>query len=788
MINYGILLFDVNKTPIKPTSTISTNTIYFYSYQIISCEIISGGAGDGRLYSSKVNNNGTVDNSVGTIFNDNFGYTLYLDKSQSVTIRISNTTGESKLYTFNIVDSNEISIKNQHYLDQLTNKHLPTYDELKQSFAEGYDDSMFIARMLLDYNDLMCNKGTKLSISKFLSLIGYDMDNINVTDEYKTPTGDKTILPNTLTDTKTGDYKILYDNYSDIGYDSNNLPLRYIGIQDLSLFKESLLKAINLANTYFTVVEQNIIFFGLTYSANIPNEQSITSHFNQIFDSRLFDFRKNVSISVHTHRSTTHTKIHVDNCLLVDNRLNRTEVKIIDNTNDRIKNIYTIDREVYDDELNTDTHLAYNYRAFGCILHIDIVAPNLFVEYDIVDINNQKNIYTHPKQFISDKVSELVMVRLTTKYILTVNIYDAHNNREQYFYELVACIDQQHIDFKLFSTGAGISSDVKYKYDLNLDVDTTQEVSTTSNNMFTRVLPIGNVLSDLSLYYTQQITKYYLSDTERYMLPEINKNLAVIDCTETLMVEDVSGWIDVITFEYSPSYQLMLRVTDIHTNKPKLINLNELSVENPIFDCLYAGVIDVYNSDLDINQTYWLIFTTQLGVNINIDTYDFVLVELNGIEVISAYDLIENQLLLPVNYDFPLLHIGSDTYPSVPTYISKTGYTEVIDGTTYDMVKSIYTRLVEISDATNDTYNMKIGDIVLCKLDNNLVVGAINVVWSVYDYFTNELIQTSPEYMLKFRIPELSIYNIVCNFLLDGESTNITKIAAFSSFDVETII
>lgn len=772
MINYGILLFGIDKQPINKSTTIRSNCFYFYSYQTIECTILSGGA---VLYSSKIVGIGSdahVVNNVGNTFNDNYGYTLYVSNNNTVVeLRISNEFDNSATYKFKLAIDNIIDISNQHYVDMLVNKGLPNFDTIKTSFAEDFDASMFISRMLLDYNSLMSGLGTKASIYKFLQLIGYDTDQVAVHDEYLTLAEQTTLLPNVLTDKKTGNYHILYDNYEDGGLDDNNLPIRTIVINDLQAFKASLISAIAIANTYFTVLEQNITFFGLTYSSNIAIEPSITSHSNSFFESDTLYFRKKLHINMHTHLDE-----QIKDCIQLTDMLYRTELKIIDTSMPTTPTtIYSVDSEVYDDMLNVNPDIQYTYKTFGVCLHLDIIAPGLYIEYSVIDLVTGTT-YTNPKQLVEIHVTDAIVLLTNSRYMVSVFAFDSHNNREAYYYTLKTEVSSQYIDFELFSSGAGLSIDNKYKYNVNLDVESSAPVSIQTNNY---ILPITAVLDDLSLYYSvvSPDMKFLTSPAERYILPDLLQNIAIRDVTESISIGMLDAWLDIVTFAYDPTLTLMLRFdTDI-------VPVGAITDYNPTFDCLYVGLIDVY----DPEQAYYLIFTTTPGVNIEINTYDFVLVDSMG-TVTSIYPIVINQKKIPANYDFPLFPIVSNLYPAFVGYISQTEHTEIIDGVEYPMVKSLFPMLTEVGDATGDTYNMKIGDVVMARIDSNLVVGEINIRWQVYDYFSKKLIHTSTDLTLKFRIPDRSIYDVICSFVIDNEDTKITKIGAFSSFNSETYI
>ena len=167
--------------------------------------------------------------------------------------------------------------------------------------------------------------------------------------------------------------------------------------------------------------------------------------------------------------------------------------------------------------------------------------------------------------------------------------------------------------------------------------------------------------------------------------------------------------------------------------------------------------------------------------------YDFVLINKSDLTEISIFELPTEKefvnLKIPVNYDFPLFEIQSEIVPDFNSYITTDCYREIIEGVSYPIVKSIFPRLTKISDSNPDfARNLKYGDIIFCRLNNNYVVNQYDIVWKIFNAFTNELLYESNDYMLKYRIDDTLIYNISCDFLIDGKSYNILKKSAFSSF------
>ena len=120
----------------------------------------------------------------------------------------------------------------------------------------------------------------------------------------------------------------------------------------METFFEKLKYTIALANTYFTLKEQNITFFGLNYSSNIANEPSITSYACANFVNDVNYFRKKLKINLWTHIDSVNKEEKIVNCLLKSYDLIKSEVKYykefpIDFGSNR--NLFYVDNEIFDD-------------------------------------------------------------------------------------------------------------------------------------------------------------------------------------------------------------------------------------------------------------------------------------------------------------------------------------------------------------------------------------------------------------------------------------------------------
>lgn len=140
-------------------------------------------------------------------------------------------------------------------------------------------------------------------VFKFVNL------NVTILEEYahKKNNGQisKTTKPNRLTDWKTGDYHVILDNFTQeegyAGYDSKNMPIRKLYIQDFKEFFEKLVVAIALADKYFTLPEQEISFFGIRFSSNAHIYQSIQVWGQRVCEYKPHFWQRDVNIEIHRH-------------------------------------------------------------------------------------------------------------------------------------------------------------------------------------------------------------------------------------------------------------------------------------------------------------------------------------------------------------------------------------------------------------------------------------------------------------------------------------------------------
>ena len=792
-MDFPIIIYDIDKQIIPKTSIAKKNCFYFYSYQLFDARIISG---SGILFSVKennINNNTVLTTEEGQFLQGNFGYTLFIpDNYSTLTLEL---TSDSTLVNYSIQLNLDNIINeengNLHYNDLLINNKLPNYNELILSIPDEFDKSELIKRLLIDFKDIIRKKGTIRSIEKFFDFIGYAEKNTIVKDEYfNLETNNYTVSPNKLKDIKTGYYHILYNNYTENGLTINNLPDRLTTIENLEAFKISLFHAISLANTYFTAEEQLIRFFGLSYSSNVLFYSGITSNCSMCFENDVNYFRKNLHINLKSYTDSQHSIDLIYNCLLKKNTLYKSEIKTYSTLTKDNNNLYLIDDEIFDDEIFDNINISNYERVFGVCVHLNVISPNTYMEIELFETSQPSNKISIPKHYVVTNLEKIIVLTKTTEYTLEVKVWDNYNNFEKYFYNLKISSDIQKIDFDIFN-----SLEFTTLKGLTQEIDSESEITNIlSQNYGNFILSVNDIPTDLLTYFQQITANRWLSENSRYQLKNVNNNFVVNTITNTIPINIIEPYLNILCLPYLPyasNYQLKLRIFDYNICEYIIINFNELKNYHILVDKLYVTLMDII--DIETNETipYIFITTTETGIDFNINLYDIVLVpnDLNPANIISIYDL--TTLIntnIPINHDIPLFNITSTLYPLFNTYISNTElvYKDTINTESglieYVTIKSLFTHLININEITQDTYYLKLGDVVVCKLNDNEVVNFKNILWSVYNSFTKKIIFETTDLTLKLRIEDNTCYDVKCKFYIDNIEHSIYKVSIISSF------
>ena len=841
-----LVLYDINSNVIPVNGIATSNNFFIRSFQFFTIAIVETEESNNFIYSVKKKNviidpNELFDITKNKSFElSNFSYTLYLQSDCTILTR--DNDGVEMLYQISFKPDNILTDHQEHYNDLLINNHLPTLEELYPAIISK-DKADIIKRLLLDFKYLINKKGTVTGIKKFLNLIGFAPNTINVYEEYKTPSGALTILPNKLVDIKTGYYHLLYDNWivnPDDKYTNKNMPKRLLAVTDLTDFFEKLWNALILANIYFTLPEQDISFFGMTYSSNNEQYLSVAGNTTEIHENDVHYFQRSIHINLYNQHDETGT----NKMYLVKNNIQyiievpKTSVRIFNSDPTSIppnSEVYLIEREIFDGEEITDPLLVDKIQTvFGNIIHLEIKSPGTYWEYIIENINNPFVKITGPKVLLNDEAKIIFVSKPSGNYKVTVYVYDGFNNREKYVYLYNLSNINPRIDIIPFNSTKVYDDEIN-TVDSGID-SPSNTIIKTPNNLLNYVLAQKDVPNDLVEYYTKDtslLTLTYLTNNERFEIKEINKNYMLDSVTETIPLDFVDNWLHIIAIPYLPNYKLCLRIVDEYTLKTKLVPYYHSSVYKAIPDLLYITAMDINDQETNTIIPYIFISTIESSIDLNIELFDLVMVpdymvpdrglpsklpaklgyfgesilsDSNDINILeneiirlnsmfnigndttesnnplikSIYDLTEDldkafSTKIPVNYDFPLFFRPSELVPGFINWpVLPTNDQALI-------IKSIYPRLTGIDGVLN-FYNVTFGDVLVCIINEKYISNYNNIIWSVYNAFNGKLLYSSTDYLLKYRISEQTVYDIVLEFQVDETKFKVTKKSLITSF------
>ena len=849
-----IILYNTNGSKLTShTIVMRSPTFFFYSYEKVTVKIIEGPG----IFFSVLQNNGKLIAKSDYSFSDNSGYTLYNNGSDTK-ISVTNSDDRTEIFEFIYKPDNILTEEQEHYNDLLINHYLPTFEELEPALIPGAVKSDLIKRLLLDFKDIMRSKGTKESIKKFFYFIGFLKEQIQVLDEYRKNSANPdseltqeellswvsskniTTNPDTTVDTKTGNYHVLFNNWNDGNQNGiqdvneDNMPYRPFSQENFDVFFESLKYAIALANKYFTLVEQEITFFGISMSVNIPMYKSVTSSINQIFETDLNAFRKFLHIDVYYNYVTSgsiKTPIYlVKNCLQKDTKAYRTEIKFISkesNPNSELFEIYkeyadnesipnehiiVYDKDIYTGEFTStiideyDTTERFN-KAFANILHVNVKSPNTYVQITIENLYNEFTKLIIPKQFVKDTLHIEYLTAVIGNYKITVDVYDKYNNHEKYWYFYEIDDDIRLLDIDLFT-----SADINDKYfdtnSIDLDIDSGSLVYSKISDTKNYILPIDIIPDDLRLYWKadNDISNVkWLSTTtfgethQLVLLPEINKNYKVNKITETIPVTYSDQWFEFIVIPELNIDKLAIKLYDVDERTYKTYYLRDLfNFElDPVFDKLFIRKMKIYEQELESYKTYLFISSIETGINIYKDTFDlqYITNEYDTTNIIEdevfnfdtlTYDIIRKEEPLHIIETQSIYDIKGLIRKQIPVNfdfplfpIQKTDenfvYSCITDS--YPIVKSIFPRLKK-----GPIDLLYLGDIIVARLNSDTVCGEYDIKWLLKDAFDGSVLYTTNEYALKYRLKENTIYTIQCNFTINGKEYSIEKTGIVGSW------
>ena len=741
-----ILVYNLQNESIKQHEFIDSKSYCIHSYQYFGIKILEG---DAVIYSVKDPN--TINTHQEFQTNENYHYTIYC-KSNVVKFQVWNKYGHVGIITLYVKQLSEP----EHYKDLLVNYKLPTYSELENCIIDE-NKAQLIKRLLIDYQTILRYKGTITSLEKFLNFIGFDPESIKIIAEYRTPNGERTIVPNKEVDTKTGYYHLLYDNYQEAGLTPKNMPLRLLNVTDVTELFEILNQAIALAHKYFLVSEQDISFFGINHSANSEQFLAIGSNHVMNHYQNPHLFAKNVEINLHKNYISNIHKQIIDNNIQKISSIENSEVKFILNSVVPNQELFIVDSEIIDDDAFEDDFVNY-HRRFGNILHLSIASPNTYIKYNIKYKNNVFTEIVQDWVYINELPHQIIYYSLLAgEYEINISIKDGYNNTEEYFYSYT--IEGANIDFDILN-----SSELLFENDITSDVDSPSKVTSVTDNP---ILAIDNVPADLSEYYElpDLTNAQFLTTNERYIPTNINANRTVKETTK-LPIDFMDNWLQLIAI---PSDGVDLRIKHYNPEFPN--KYTYLSPENLILNDIEPDVLciielDVYDDPDDMTaESYYLITTQMPGVDI-----------LSLFEIVNYIDA-DNQTIIqdlpdytatkiPVNYNFKLFPVDDSNYIYPPDTTKENPI----------LINSIYPLL------SKDIYTVLYGDIILCKINDKLIVENMNIVWNIYNSFNGELLFSTNDLTLKYRVQEQTVYDIEFIMVINSQEYKIYKKSIISSY------
>jgi hypothetical protein len=728
---------------------------------------------------------------------ENFAYTIFFDKEQKLSFDVCGFDGVVKNYIIEYVPENTHE-KQVLFDDLITNNNLPTLAELLPCLLEDVNHKDILQRMLLDFKRIVNTKGTKKTIEKFFNFIGFgDSRQFHIFDEYISTLSGKpvtTITPNKNIDSKSGDYWVTYDNYeTEINpFDKHNLPNRKIDIQNLDEFWIKLERAISLANIYFILPEQSINRFTLNNSVNVAKFQSIASNTGINFSQNVHGFNDKIGIYAWSNLTTDKSvKYLVSNNLIQNNKFGNTQFKyhnspaFLPKSNN--KELFVIEKQIYDNNIYTDDSVELNHiSSFGCVMRlvVDLVTPyeDIWCEYTIENTIN-KLTKIHKRKFLMTQKLDLIYVStLLGDYKITIDFYNGSNNRERYIYDYSVDSASSLLDFEVFSSVIVLDEKVNV---LNLDISSPSEVTVESGN---NILKFSDIPDDISTYFEVVPTEKptYLNVNDIFDTPEINKNFPLINSTN-MPVDYMDTFLDIINFKYNELFKLKIRITNTLSGVPEIVDYSDASAYEITPDILFITSMDIYDAETELSTPFYFITTRDVGVEINKVLFDLVLVlktdenvvhSIFDIEDFVGFDFEYKNKKIPLNFDIPLFHRESSVVSDIENY--------PLNMTT---VKSIYPRLMDLSDTTSNVnnigYSVLLGDIFVCKIDEKYVTNMIDLKWEVFNSFTKELLYSTKDYSLKYRVEELIVFDVVITLRIRGGGIyTLNKKSLFTAYKI----
>lgn len=836
------MLIDKNKNIIvTDTLVIESNTFYLWSTSNFNIEIVSveksklkhGSNLECSIYSCTDANTQPV-NSSKFVNLENYGYTVFVPSSDwRITIRCYNSDWSQTLTLHTVFeDSIANPYESDKYARLLTNFNLPNYTILKDILLDSNSKTDIIKRLLLDFRDILQTRGTIQSIKSFLKFMGFTDERIRVIPETQP------VDPSTTVDgirIKTGDYYVLLDMFTDgsndgvITLNRKNMPAAKL--RDFNI-EQTLVNAIAIANTYFTGIEQDIVFIGLNTTVNVPSFKHITTQPLRIHEQHIvpdnFEFtfswlnplnllqvENSENEYVRDYQNTVISRVKKSRYTQGVRKLYRSNFMYLSkdaHLSTEIPNspVFEIKQLINknDNEITRDTTSTY-----GCCISFDLLEHIIdwrkYSDIQLLRVTIQSEEDPLIRHEVENKKQFLFVITELGRYRLRVDIQGLHNSVETYYTWIEIEDNINLFKFDIYSSQRMKGENERNELGLAIDSSTTtilnQHQSPGMN--FIEQLKTEFIPEKLDQYfniYQQDVSKVskwllpqrnVVENNTFYTLPDINPLVQLSEVTNTLSLSKSSNWIkmyvintninrdnryqfffkyfdDVDTFDYR---YIPLRSEgaphDVVSNALDDKNFKESSI---LFNHGYLNVIEIESDDVvtdpsnHVGIKYFMFITNILGADEFIFDNLFVTVN-NDEKMINIRELVNvYPYVMPVNHSFTFDH---ETAKELPT--------KRLNHISEDVFfPSVFEYLSE-----NEYHKpLKIGDVIFIQPNNNYISNYHSLRWELYDAFTNKIVYRSTDYALKYRISYNSIFNLVMYLTIGNKEYKIERKSIFNCY------
>lgn len=749
-------------------------------------------------------------------------YTIYIPENMSwVDVSISFDDSDHIVYRINRRDNNVINDENSHYIDEITNQHLPGIEELLSAVEPSvtFESREILKRLLLDINHIRNNKGTQHSLEKVFAFLGYDTrgKQIKFLPEFQKPDGKLTINPDMMKDIKTGEYYVIYRLYEmidEMKLDKWGMPDYKISVFGSDLLWERMLNAIAMINKYFCIQEQHIKTITNEMMVNIPLFNDIGVHNKITFNYNTQDAYERLKLKMYTISETVnctyndevdgiHRRYITSNAMRT--QINPRRISFIRD----LSVPETIDANMVGDlkynacfcreELMSckgvdPSILGYDSRV-GEIYHIEFDSPGKgykYICYCLFDKKNSKEMsnlisdddieksflmgYDTPKYYPNTGIRNMqnhnhlrIACMANDPIYVMLNVIDPYNNTTSYVWKfwLKAPVFTR---LKIFNSS--YCDDVKDS-DGNYQTNGIQLGPDSTYPLFKKnIVKIGNI--DFPLYQLTYANTPDPLDTYHNPINPSPLHYYTGDISEMDRMEDpiINAAKEDTTTTLPMKY--MYQTIDIGVINPEkytqvfdLVDRLKINgqyykdITGDLAKKLYFNVLPVDYDRAGMMKDVFIISTMETGISLS--SYKFTL---DGVEIpkedinISTVQLFYDTLL-PLDDRFNALKISPDNiieHKDVNNIPVKSG-----------IIYSVFPRLAERDVHPKYSIMLKLNDIVVCYLDPRYVHNPTNIEWTIKDHYTGDVYYKGNDFSVRYRVKHKTSYDIICRYY----STNI---------------